>query len=257
MKKFVFISLVVVVLTSICGILLYCSFGLTNPWNAKVVGDIPTPSGYNRVNFGYGSYAEYLRNLPLKSKGSKIMLYTGGKARLQFLGAAVIDQKLLSDDEQCADVTMRLRAEYLWENGRYDEIRFSDTRNKNVQYTGGASRKAFETYMRRVYGVCNTFSVYHETQPHSIKNVKPGDVFVYPARSGRKYGHAVIVVDVAKDQLGNIAVMCAEGNTPARDQHIIRNLDNKDYNPWFIFNGDEEEFKIAIFTFYKNELRHY
>lgn len=257
MKKFFVILLVIiVVLTCICGIWLYYSYGLTNPWNAKTIGDIPAPKGYTRVEFEHGSYAEYLRNLPLKPQGSKIMLYTGGKARLQFLGAAVIDQKLFSDDEQCADVTMRLRAEYLWEKGRYSEICFRDIPKNKVQYTGGASRKAFETYMRKVYGVCNTFSVYHETQPHSIKNVKPGDVFVYPARSGRKYGHAVIVVDVAKSKSGEIAVMCAEGNTPARDQHVVRNLDSN-CNPWFIFNGDEDVFEIGPYTFYKNELRHY
>jgi hypothetical protein len=172
------------------------------------------------------------------------------------LGTAVIDQKLLSNAEQCADVTMRLRAEYLWKTGRYNEICFRDVNKKNVQYTGGSSRKAFEKYMRKVYGVCSTYSVYHETQPRAIKDVQPGDVFVYPARYGRKYGHAVIVVDVAKSKSGKIAVMCAEGNTPARDQHIVRNY-NPLRNPWFFFNGDENVFIVGPFHFYAKEVRHY
>lgn len=257
MKKIILTSsLIVFVLFCAYGIWTYFSSKTTNIWNAKVIGDIPVPVGYSRVESEPGSYADYLRNLPLKSKGTEIMLYTGGKARMQFLGAAIIDQKLLSNYEQCADVTMRLRAEYLWKAGKYNEICFRDVNKNNVQYNGGSSRKAFEKYMRKVYGVCSTYSVYHETKPRAIKDVQPGDVFVYPARCGREYGHAVIVVDVAKSESGKVAVMCVEGNTPARDQHIVRNY-NSFRNPWFLFDGNENVFWIGPFHFYKKELRHY
>lgn len=50
--------------------------------------------------------------------------------------------------------------------------------------------------------------------------------------------------------------MCAEGNTPAREAHIVRNL-NPLENPWFFFDGDESVFWISVFYFKKNELRHY
>lgn len=257
MKKIILTSLLVlIVLLCVCGVWVYYSSRTTNIWNAKVIGDIPVPVGYSRVEAEPGSYTDYLRSLPLKPKGTKIKLYTGGVSGKQYLGAAVIDQKLLSNDEQCADVTMRHRAEYLWKTGRYNEICFRDVNKKNVQYTGGSSRVSFEKYMRKVYGVCNTYSVYHETQPRAVKDVQPGDVFVYPARYGRDYGHALIVVDVAKSKSGKIAVMCAEGNTPARDQHIVRNY-NSFRNPWFFFNGDENVFLVGPFHFYEKELRHY
>lgn len=68
-------------------------------------------------------------------------------------------------------------------------------------------------------------------------------------------GHALIVIDVARK--GNkVAIMCAEGNTPAREAHIVRNL-NPLENPWFFFDGDESVFWISVFHFKKNELRHY
>lgn len=51
---------------------------------------------------------------------------------------------------------------------------------------GGSSRKAFEKYMREVFGVCSTFSEYRETTPRSIKDIQPGDVLVYPARPGHR-----------------------------------------------------------------------
>lgn len=255
-KTIISIILALVLVLAIGGIWAYYISKTSNPWNAQTIGDIPAPLGYSRVVVERGSYAEYLRNLPLKEKGSKIMLYTGGEANFQFLGSAVIDQPLLNNYEQCADVTMRLRAEYLWQKGRYGQICFRDVNRKKVQYTGGSSRKAFEKYMRSVYGVCSTYSLYHETKPCAIKDVQPGDVFVYPARPGRKYGHAIIVVDVARSKSGKIAVMCAEGNTPARSQHIVRNL-NPISNPWFFFDEDDTVFWIGPFHFNEDELRRY
>lgn len=111
----------------------------SNPWKARTVGDIRTPKGYTRVN---GSYAEFMRSLPLKRKGSKVQLYMGGDAKYQWLSTAVIDLPLLSNAEQCADITMRLRAEYLFAQGRYSEICFTDVNGKRLQYRGGGSRKA-------------------------------------------------------------------------------------------------------------------
>lgn len=254
MKKIIVIIPLIVLGVWVCWL---CYLHVTsNPWNAKTIGEIPTPKGYTRVNAKKGTYADYFRNIPLKEKGTKVMLYTGGEANLQLLSTAVIDKALLSNYEQCADVTIRLRAEYFWERGLYNEISFRDVNRNLLQYKGGASRKAFEKYMRKVYGVCSTFSVFHETTPRKITEIKPGDVFVYPARKGRKYGHAVIVVDVAKNESGKIAILCAEGNTPARSMHIVRNQ-NPFNNPWFFFDEDDEVFWIGPFRFNKNELRHY
>ena len=246
-----FLSLVI-----ICGVWIFSFSNSSNPWNAKTIGDISAPAGFSRVEANAGSYADFLRCQPLKEKGAKIELFTGGNANYQCLGTAVIDNPLLSNYEQCADVTMRLRAEYLWRQGRYSEICFQDVNKKEMRYTGGSSRKNFEKYMRQVYGMCSTYSVFHETKPRSINDVQPGDVLVYPARPGRKYGHAVIVVDVARNKSGKVAIMCAEGNTPTRNQHIVRNF-NPFRNPWFIFDENDETFLIGPFRFNKNELRCY
>ena len=42
----------------------------SNPWNAKRVGDISAPLGYTRVE---GSYAEFMRQLPLKNQNVSLM----------------------------------------------------------------------------------------------------------------------------------------------------------------------------------------
>ena len=224
----------------------------SNPWNAKRVGDISTPLGYTRVE---GSYAEFMRQLPLKKRGSKVQLYTGGNARYQWLSTGVIDLPMLSNAEQCADMTMRLRAEYLFSKGRYSDIRFRDVNGNVLQYSGGSSRKSLEKFLKIAYGVCSTFSVSGETKPRQISEVQPGDVLVYPARSGKRLGHALMVIDVARKGK-KVAIMCAEGNTPARELHVVRNL-NPVNNPWFFFDGDESKFRVSVFRFGKNELRHY
>ena len=137
----------------------------SNTWSAKRIGDIDVPMGYTRVDAHEGSYTEWLRQLPLKPKGSKVMLYTGGEANFQFLSTGVIDLPLLSNAEQCADMTIRLRAEYLFSQGRYSDICFTDVNGNRLQYRGGGSRKALEKYLRKAYECCSTFSVSRETTP--------------------------------------------------------------------------------------------
>ena len=227
----------------------------SNPWKARTIGDISVPMGYVRVDAPHGSYAAWLRSLPLKKQGSRVKLYNGGDARYQWLSTGVIDLPMLSNAEQCADMTMRLRSEYLFSQGRYSEIRFTDVNGNRLQYTGGGSRNALERYLRKAYGVCSTFSVSRETEPRKISDVQPGDVLVYPARKTGRFGHAMIVVDVARSGK-KLAIMCAEGNTPARELHLVRNL-NPLENPWFFFDGDESTLWLSVFHFDKNELRHY
>lgn len=250
-KKAIITSILLLLLFVICGSLLLIS----NPWNAKKVGDIPCPVGYERIAKN-DSYALFLRDLPLKKRGSMVHLFTGGMARLQWLSAGVIDMPVLSNDEQCADVTMRIRAEYLWKNGRYNEICFTSVGGKKQPYSGASSRKAFEKYMRTVYGTCNTASVFRETKERALKDIQPGDVLVYPSRHKGYYGHAVLVADVARSKSGKIAVLCIEGNTPAREAHVIRNL-NPFQNPWFVLNEKSDSYYISVFRFNKKELRYY
>lgn len=162
---------------------------------------------------------------------------------------------MLSNWEQCADMTMRVRAEYLFSQGRYADIRFRDVNGNMLSYTGGNSRKALEKFLKKAYGVCSTFSVSRETKPRRLSEVQPGDVLVYPARKGMQMGHALIVIDVAR-RGKKVAIMCAEGNTPARELHIVRNLNAQD-NPWFFFDGNENPLWVSVFCFGKKELRHY
>lgn len=232
----------------------------SNPNNYKTIGEIPTPWGYERINGEDAAYSEFLRSLPLKGKGSDVILYTGGKSRFQSLNYAVIDLPLLSNAEQCADVCIRLRAEYLFNNGQYSSIRFKDVNGNTMRYSGGASRKAFNNYLKRVYGMASTYSLSREMQQRPLADMQPGDVFVYAAvdRPGNhKYGHAVMVVDVAVNKNGKKTFLLAEGNTPARDIHIMRNFENPFRSPWFFLDDDADMLLLSVFPYKSNELRHF
>ena len=232
----------------------------SNPNNYATIGDIPTPWGYERVNGDDAAYSEFLRSLPLKSRGSDVMLYTGGKSRFQSLNYAVVDMPLLSNAEQCADVCIRLRAEYLFNSGQYGKIHFRNVNGKTMSYSGGASRKAFNSYLRNVYGLASTFSLSREMKHRSLAELQPGDVFVYAAvdRPGNhKYGHAVMVVDVAVNKNGKKAFLLAEGNTPARNIHVMRNFENPFRSPWFFLEDDADMQILSVFPYKSNELHHF
>jgi hypothetical protein len=260
MKKILIVTLLIVI--SVLGNVEWILLGskTSNPNNYKTVGDIPAPWGYERCEGSDSQYCSYLRLLPLRRKGSEVMLYTGGRARFQSLNYAIVDIPLLSNAEQCADVCIRLRAEYLYYSKQYGNIHFKDVNGNTMRYSGGASRKSFENYLRRVYGVASTYSLSREMKTRRLSDMQPGDVFVYAAvdRPGNhKYGHAIMVVDVAENKKGKKAFLLAEGNTPARNIHIMRNFENPFHSPWFFLDDDADLLLLSVFTYKSKELRHF
>ena len=163
------IILIVLIAIVIIGYVTWILLGskTSNPNNYETIGEIPTPWGYERIKGDNAVCSEFLRSLPLKGRGADVMLYTGGRSRFQSLNYAVVDIPLLSNAEQCADVCMRLiRAEFLFHTGQ--SIRFQDVNGKTLAYSGGSSRKAFERYLRNLYGVASTFSLSREMKTRRL-----------------------------------------------------------------------------------------
>ena len=255
-RMILIVTLIAIAALGYVGWILFGS-STSNPNNYQTIGDIPTPWGYERINGEDYTYSEFLRSVSLKGKGSEVMLYTGGISRFQSLNYAVVDMPLLSNAEQCADVCMRLRAEYLFKTKQYNRIRFQNVNGKTMSYKGGNSRKAFEQYLRNLYCVASTFSLSREMKTRRLVEMQPGDVFVYSARYGQKYGHAVIVVDVAINKSGEKAFLLAEGNTPARNIHIIRNFENPFRSPWFVLDSEADNLLLSVFHYKATDLKHF
>ena len=237
---------------------LWIEYGIekSNPENYATIGDIPTPDGYARREGEDPKYGKFLRYLPLKPKGSVVKYYWGGIADLQDLNYAVVDLPLLSNAEQCADVCMRLRAEYLYQIGHLDNIYFLDVKGNVLSYNGEMSRESLEDYLRKVFRVANTYSLSRQMDDRDLSDIQPGDVFVYPAPNSNSYGHAVMVADVAEDQnTGNKAIMLVEGFLPARSIHVMRNWQDPSISPWFIIDEESDVLSFSMFQFHATDLK--
>lgn len=96
-----------IILASILGIRaiyiggVYYLYTTSNPRNAKTIGELPLPAGYKRVPAEKGSYAAWLRSVPLKKRGTKVYTYRNRElANFQWLSTGVVDMPLLTNDEQ-------------------------------------------------------------------------------------------------------------------------------------------------------------
>jgi hypothetical protein len=192
--------------------------------------DIPPPTGFTRTLAVKGSFTEWLRQVNLK-KSKTVYLFNGLPKPNQQAQFAVLDITVGNKDlQQCADAVMRLRAEYLYSAGRFDEIVFYDNLSRAYRYESTYNRSRFESYLEKVYAWCGTLSL--DKQLKSINNhadVRPGDVFIH----GGSPGHAVIVMDVAVNASGEQVFMLAQSYMPAQDIHILKNPTDAKQSPWY------------------------
>ncbi len=217
----------------------------------KTIGSIPEPNGYTREVVRPGSFAEWLRAVPLK-KDKTVYLYNGKLKPNQSAQFAVIDIPVGKKDlQQCADVVMRLRAEYLYAQQKYKDIAFMDYSGKWYKWPGAANRPAFDNYLQTVFGWCGSASLEKQLKPVTVFNtIKAGDVFV----KGGFPGHAMTVVDVAVNEKGKKVFMLVQGYQPAQDMHIVVNPINDRVSPWYEI-PDGEVIDTPEWVFRKNNLK--
>jgi len=82
-------------------------------YHEALVNQIAVPEGFERVAVEKGSFAEWLRFLPLLPEGSPVLYYNGDKKPNQSGSHRVIYIDIGRGDlQQCADAIMRLTEEY-------------------------------------------------------------------------------------------------------------------------------------------------
>lgn len=211
----------------------------------REVGQILPPKGYTRPVYHANSFAAWLRKLPLRSN-SKIYLHNGKEKINQSAQFAVIDLPIGSKNlQQCADVCMRLRADYLRNAGRENEIVFLDNASKAYKYSDYKNRTTYEGYLETVFNWCGTLSLEKQLKKvKDMKDTKPGDVII----NGGSPGHAVIIVDMATDENGRKIFLLAQGYMPAQDIHILKNQKNPG-SPWYSISGLDAELQTPEWNF--------
>lgn len=82
-----------------------------------------TPTGYERKTYEKNTFQYYLSNFPLKPIDAKVYYYNGELKPNTDVYVSVLNIDVGNKDlQQCADAVIRLRAEYLYGQKRYNEI---------------------------------------------------------------------------------------------------------------------------------------
>jgi hypothetical protein len=235
---------------------------------------IKPPLDFERIPVKTGSFADWLRNLPLKGKDTPVLLYNGLEKSKQFVHHCIIDIDIGEKDlQQCADAVIRLRAEYLYSTGQYDKIAFNFTsgdrasfrkwiegfrpivQNNNVRWEKSelvdSSYSSFREYLEVVFTYSGSFSLSRELLPKSKKcEISGGEVFI----KGGFPGHATIVIDVARDSTsGKRIFLIAQSFIPAQDIHILKNPLRLLMTPWYGCDFGEKLY-TPEWVFNENEL---
>ena len=256
---------------------------LVYPWtndfddSTTVINRIPPPHGFERIPASDGSFARWLRNLPLKAGNPPVMLFNGQQKTYQAGHHAIVNIDIGTQDlQQCADAIIRLYAEYLYSLKQFDHIAFILTNTDTVSFerwslgyrprvvgdvitwqkkaNPDSSYSTFRHYLDFVFTYAGTYSL--SLQLSSVdesEGICIGDVFVH----GGFPGHAVLVVDAAfNGETGETAFLLCQSYMPAQDMHILKNLSNPDMNPWYTLDRTDTLY-TPEWTFLKSDLKRF
>jgi hypothetical protein len=232
------------------GTLISCWVLKANP-SPKTIESIQPPAGFTRLVAAPQSFARWLRQLPLKPTPSPVLDFRGRihKKSSDTTIAAVVDLDILGKSmQQCMDIIIRLRAEYLWNQRAFKQISFplpggyplnwfDWQQGYRPQFQGiqmtlhkkeqpDSSRKCFEKYLCTLFATSHTQQFYHAYSQIEPTEIKAGDFIV---KKGNK-GHAVLIIDLAVHANGILAALIGQGDTPACEFHLLNYQNN---NPWF------------------------
>ena len=212
------------------------------------------PAGFERVEVPRGSFGEFLRTLPLQPEGAPVVDFRGNKLHDDGRHpniVAVADLDIGRKDLQhCADAILRLHAE--WRYGRGDrDLVYRTVSGQPLSYRAflagdravveGKSlsmrRSApphaddhpfFRGWLDEVFAWAGTASLERDGKKvASVSEMMPGDFFVM---SGTPFGHAVLVLDMARDAAGRVALLLGQSYMPAQSFQILASQGS----PWFV-----------------------
>lgn len=230
---------------------------------------------YKRVEVEEDSFEEFLRNQKLKPYGAKVLYYDGREKPSKGVYDSVIDVEIGSRDlHQCADAIMLLRGEYLYSIGDYEKINFNfvsgfkaeykkwmegyriKVEGNNVSYYKSTepsnTYEDFRKFMDMVFAYSGTLSLEKELQSVDIEDMEIGDVFII----GGSPGHAVIIVDMAINDLGEKTFILAQSYMPAQQTQILINPMDESISPWYSLK-DCEKLITPEWSFELNQLRRF
>ena len=209
------------------------------PTYESLASRFPPPRGARCVELEPGSWGAWLRGLPMQPPGSPLRLWDGLAYPLLLAPwiAGIVDLDVRRYQE-CADTIFRLRLEYLRHSGRAleasvptgagDPLTWAQwsrgwrphQRGSRIYVSLTAapddSRAAFDHYLTSVFIWCGTGELNQMGRRVAPDDLQVGDFFVRPGAPG----HAVLVVDLARDRAGRLYALILQGAMPAQSAQI-------------------------------------
>ena len=222
------------------------------------------PAGFQRVPAPQGSFAQWLRQLPLQAPGSPVLDFRGKifKQGNDSTVAAVVDMNIKGRRlEQCMDVLLRFYADYLIAKGKRDSLQFPLPDGLTLswkQWRAGfrpyfkglhfrlrqsenpdSSANSYRRYLNTIFSYSGSQTFYHFYPRVALADIQIGDFIV---RKERK-GHAVLIVDMVENKQGRKMALVGQGDTPACAFYLLK---RKDGSPWFSLDSAKEYLNLPI-----------
>lgn len=221
--------------------------------SAKTVRGISLPKNFIYVQNSDTAYANWLLDLPIR-QSKTVYLYNGKLKTNQDVQYCVLDIDIGKKDlVQCADAVIKLKADFLFEKHRYNDLKFISTSGdslilekwlKGIRWKVQGSKLIaykinnsssdltgeYKKFMELVFSYCGSYSLAKQLKPVTdIDSIQAGDVFI----QGGFPGHAVTIMAAAKNSSGERIFLLSQGYMPAQDIHILKNYYDPDLSPWY------------------------
>ncbi len=220
----------------------------------------PVPPDYRRIELEKGSFGEWLRGLPMAAPGTPVVNHKGEEVLAgdyQHLAGVVALDVGKASTQTSTDIVLRLHGEWLLSQGKIDQVVYRAATGTALPFSrwlqgdrvvpAGAAiqwqRKgkpskpthpAFRAYIEAVYNWSNTVSFGKESKVTPAAEVRPGDFLLHKG----KPNHAVVVLDMAKNNKGTPLALLGRALSPAQSFYVVGL--GKGY-AWYYINPDKEQ----------------
>lgn len=248
------------------------AYQMIDPAGTQIASRFRTPKGFSRTDVDKGGFGEFLRNTYLKPHGEQVYYYNGKVKILQNVFDAVVDWDITSNGMTGSDCIIWFHSEYCYEKGLYEDMVYPLRTGFKMDFTKwldgyrsimeenefrwektddlDSSYFALKNFQEFTFAFADVNSILYQCEKSTPEELDFGTVFI----SKDRWGHGVIVVDVAEDpETGERLFLLAQSFVPAQQMEILQNPARGELSPWYSVEDIKEVLVTPQWTFNRNE----